>query len=320
MYHIRHRETDRRYRTTGHALNSVISGDELAQKWATKHVITPYSVAEPERNEQQDFKQPDFFNDFKLAIESQVRHGLKITSYGTIIYTPCSAIFDFGEPRWPSKYDKKKVCSRVLLVNTWIDGCFGLPGGTGDRDETCPLNILNREFREEVGFDLLSNDIGFAEEDFCFAAVRGERMFFFFAKTTTDEALFDTILRSSVARGNRKEFVNDIFCVQGLPLWVESGEVTHGGQEFVHRSEQNCNYDIYGLPRILLGGMLTPSLQNNNVVRDDLLAILVKKDIIPLYQMRRRVFDVATKLFQQSPLHKRPLIDFDVFTTRYKLT
>ena len=87
--------------------------------------------------------------------------------------------------------------------------------------------------------------------------------------------------------------------------------MTHGGETFV---------DIWGLPRLLLGGMLTPGLQNNHASRDDLLAILVQKDIIPLYQMRRRVFDVAAKLFKQSPMNKTPLPDFDDFATRYKLT
>jgi hypothetical protein len=69
----------------------------------------------------------------------------KFKCYGTVIYEPDAAlkVVDFGKEVWPSPYEKKKVCPRMLLVANWTDARFSLVGGEAEKNET-PLAALNR--------------------------------------------------------------------------------------------------------------------------------------------------------------------------------
>ncbi len=66
---------------------------------------------------------------FDVASAIQTSQRMRYNSYCTVIYSPAEAIIDFGPAKWPCEFNKSVSCPRVLLVNTWTDGQFGLVGG-----------------------------------------------------------------------------------------------------------------------------------------------------------------------------------------------
>ena len=240
-----------------------------------------------------------------LAHHQGVLSSSAFNAYGTLIFKPPPPLFqfDFGPPQWPCPIDKSAVCARVLLIQSWVDGCFGfVGGGSQPGEESSPTLTMAREFEEEVG-----TRVEFTDDDFVFAVDRGGRMTFTFAKVTSDKSLFESVVSSFHATTiGRAAFINEIFTVTSLPLWVESDS-----------SKQNA--PIWGLPRILLGGMLTPTLSNSRAVRDDLVAILIIKGVIEKDEMKRRVFDVANELVRRGGANMTPLPEFDLLCARFGL-
>ena len=65
------------------------------------------------------------FNYYKTAFDPQIT---KFLCYGTVIYHPQDYVVDFGPPQFPTKFNKKDKCPRILLISTWIDGKWGFIG------------------------------------------------------------------------------------------------------------------------------------------------------------------------------------------------
>jgi 8-oxo-dGTP pyrophosphatase MutT (NUDIX family) len=163
-----------------------------------------------------------------------------IISYGTLVYLPEDSLVDFGQSAWPSPFNKQIVCPRAVLVSTWTDGKFGMPGGGLKKGES-ELDGLNREFNEEIGFD-----VHFTDSDFCFSFM-DKKLVFVFCKVTRDRDLFERVLKS-FTDGSRESYVNEIIGVVGYPIWVEGPEQVE---------DVSWSNNVWGFPRHLCaqGGM-----------------------------------------------------------------
>jgi 8-oxo-dGTP pyrophosphatase MutT (NUDIX family) len=226
---------------------------------------------------------------------------LSCLSYGTVIYLPQSPVVDFGESAYPSPYEKKVVCPRVLLVSTWTDGKYGFPGGGVKKNEDI-VSSMNREFLEEIG-----TNVEFSSDDFCFSVETDGRISYHFAKITNDESYFNSLL-TSFHSADRKAYVDEIIGIAGFPVWVEGP---------IDPASYCWNNNIWGLPRHLCfqGGSLTPTLQTSYFPRESLIILLLMKGIVS-YPLMRRVFGLAAALCQSHPENCVPLEEFDAFLTR----
>lgn len=211
------------------------------------------------------------------------------------------------------------MCPRVVLVSTWTDGKFGMPGG-GLRKDEMDVNGLNREFQEEVG-----SDIEFNDDDFCFSCT-SKIVAFVYCKITRNVAFFENVLKSFPDQ-SRDAYVNEIIGAVGYPIWIEGPEKVE---------DISWSNNVWGFPRHLCaqGGMyvcelhlslnfsspllystlhvlrFTPTLGNTHTPRDHLIIILLLKEIVP-FELMRRVFVLAASF--DSPC---PLGDFDAFLIR----
>jgi 8-oxo-dGTP pyrophosphatase MutT (NUDIX family) len=218
-----------------------------------------------------------------------------------VIYLPLSPVVDFGESTYPSPYEKKLVCPRVLLVSTWTDGKYGFPGGGVKKNEEI-VPSMNREFTEEIG-----TNVEFSSNDFCFSIETDGRISYHFAKITNDESYFHSLL-ITFHSAERKSYVDEIIGIAGFPLWVEGP---------MDPTSYSWNNNIWGFPRHLCfqGGSLTPTLQSSYFPRESLIILLLLKGILS-YPLMRRVFGLAAALCQNHPENCVPLEEFDAFLNR----
>jgi len=199
----------------------------------------------------------------------------KANVYGTVIFVPGEPVIDMGCAEWPSKYDKQKVCPRVLLVSTWTDGRWGFVGGGVKTADPSPLHALNREFSEETGYDAKQV---FEASDYAFSHVKGDgTTTHVFCHVTRDLLFFQSILAAFHTNFQRPAYSNEIIGICGLPLWLEGPQ----GGETVDMGKNGC----WGLPRMLagVGGAITqgpfPRMQSN-LAREQLLLVLLKCSLL----------------------------------------
>lgn len=223
------------------------------------------------------------------------------SSYGTVIYVPSSPVVDFGESSYPSPYEKKVVSPRVLLVSTWTDGKYGLPGGGVKRGEEI-LQAINREFLEEIG-----TAIDFSDDDFCYSLETEGKITYHFAKITHDETFFESLL-INFHRLERSAYVDEIIGIAGFPVWIEGP---------LDRTLYSWKNNIWGFPRHLCwqGGSFTPTLQSNYAPRESLVIILLLKGIISSSLMKR-IFELSSTLCEHHPESCIPLEVYDSFVSR----
>ena len=141
--------------------------------------------------------------------------GNKVLAYGTVVYLPADFRIDFGKSEWPSPYEKKKVCPRVLLATSWTDNRMGFVGGNAKRGEL-PLDSMNREFEEEMG-----SPGEFSSEHFRFASLLEESngkktITYNYCRITHDEGYFNSLLGNFYTNSQRKAYVNEVIGCCGL--------------------------------------------------------------------------------------------------------
>jgi 8-oxo-dGTP pyrophosphatase MutT (NUDIX family) len=235
-----------------------------------------------------------YFSTIEEAVNTQVRpteEGKKpprSRSFGTLIYVPSEGSrIDFGVSQWPPVAKKQIVCPRVLLVSTWTDGKFGFVGGASKGTES-PLETMNREFEEEIG-----TDFKFSIDDHCFSIVEKNVPTHIFAHVTDDVNLFTNILSTFHRNQSRKAYVDEVFTATGIPIFVEGP---------ANPADFSWENNIWGLPRYLTfqGGTLTPTLNGDYTPRDQLLLVLLKRNVVSVPLMRR-IFGLA-RVFQRDLL------------------
>ena len=74
---------------------------------------------------------------------------------------------------------------------------------------------------------------------------------------------------------DRKAYVDEIISLSGVPLWMEGPE---------NAADVSWSNNVWGLPRLLAmnGGFLTGTLNNSNIVRDQLVLILLRRFVFKL--------------------------------------
>ena len=192
----------------------------------------------------------------------------KQSAYGTVLFIPQNFRLDFGRSVWPSPYEKKTCSPIILLCQGWTDGRAGFVGGQIEKDESV-LQAINREFLEETG-----SSVNFSMSEYLFSHINpaGNQMSHVFLQTTHDRAYFTTILSNFHTCPDRKAYVDEIMSLSGVPLWVEGPE---------DAADVSWNNNVWGLPRLLAmnGGFLTGTLNNSNIVRDQLVLILMRRSL-----------------------------------------
>jgi len=179
------------------------------------------------------------------------------------------------------------------MCQGWVDGRLGFVGGKCRRDETA-VDSLNREFLEESGTAII-----FTNADFIFARHDGDKISHFFVKLLENQEDFIEILVNFHRQWERKAYVEEIFGLVGVPIWIEAPDVVNAG-------------DVWGLPRFLSshdGGAMTPTLACNYCVREQLLMLLMKLKLIDNSLMRRIILH-ANSL---DKLHAAQLPSFEEF-------
>lgn len=231
------------------------------------------------------------------ASEIQQTDNLKHSSYGTVVFLPQPFTVDFGVAPWPPVHLKKDVSPRVLLISTWTDNKFGFVGGNQKKGENS-CETINREFAEETGSAVI-----FDESDFCFS-FKSERMTYVFAKVTSDEDYFNSLLINfhSVPR---PAYVNEVISIAGYPIWQEGPKTLE---------EVSWKKNIWGLARHLCsqGGCFTPTLGNTNIPREHFILLLLKLAIVPMEEMKH-IFDLASHFTTEADPNARPLPPFEDF-------
>jgi 8-oxo-dGTP pyrophosphatase MutT (NUDIX family) len=221
--------------------------------------------------------------------------------YGTVIFQPEHAVIDFGPSAWPAKYSKKVSCPLVLLVQGWTDAMFGLVGGKVEKKESV-VDAMNREFLEETG-SAINFDF---EHDYKFSTYNPAddgsiaRLTHLFVKIIHDRHVFQDILVNFHVNSGREAYLDEVFTLVGLPLFIE------GPEDILAVNWQN---NIWGLPRYLTshhGGFLTPTLQSSYVVREHFVVMLLCSKLISI-DLMRRVFYLCLGI-QESP-HLLPTFD-----------
>ena len=187
---------------------------------------------------------------------------------------------DFGQSAWPPAYLKKNVCPRVVLVSTWTNSRFALPGGKGKGRESA-LDALNREFGEETGCS-----VNFDETTYAFSLVDDKKANHYFVKAVRDESEFNGVLKSFTDSSDRKAFVDEIFGSIAFPIWVEGPENAKSGTLW-------GDTQVWGLPRFLNSG----SFREQD--RDPFLILLAKAKVLDMVHVKR-VFDLTNALQEES--------------------
>eukprot|EP01035_Chromulina_nebulosa_P002024 gene2024-2733_t len=225
------------------------------------------------------------YEESQAYISSQPHvHKLKQSTYGTVLFIPQDFRVDFGRSVWPSPY-QKKICSPiVLLCQGWTDGRSGFIGGQIEKGESV-FQSMNREFLEEAG-----SSANFTMSEYLFSYINpaGNQMSHVFVQTTHDRNYFTSILSNFHTSPDRKAYIDEIFSITGVPLWVEGPE---------NAEDVSWNNNVWGLPRLLAmnGGFLTGTLNNSNIVRDQLVLILLRSGVVDDAAMRR-VFQLAARV------------------------
>jgi 8-oxo-dGTP pyrophosphatase MutT (NUDIX family) len=223
-----------------------------------------------------------------------------------VIYKPENTVIDFGESAWPPKYKKKDVCPLVLTMQGWTDARLGFVGGKSEPGED-PVETINREFYEETGTKL-----EFGGDDHLFSCVDIRSQCHIFAKIITDREEFQDILKTfhDVSLDDdlnkpRESYIDEVISLVALPLFVE------GPDEFDLDLQNRGWNQIWGLPRYLTthgGGIFSPTLATNYIVREQFLLILFALDIVDK-ELMRRIFYLANACGQNSV----DLPDYDLF-------
>lgn len=208
---------------------------------------------------------------------------------------------DFGQSAYPAPYEKKLVSPRILLVSTWTDGKYGLPGGRAKKGEDV-FQAMNREFLEEIG-----TDVNFTENDFCYSVETSDKIVYNFAKITDDQDFFQSLL-INFHRQERPAYVDEIIGVVGFPIWIEGP---------LDGAQYSWNNNIWGFPRHLCyqGGTFSPTLQSSYAPRESIILILLMKEVIPSSLMKR-VFELTSILCHHHPESCIPLESFDSFLAK----
>jgi 8-oxo-dGTP pyrophosphatase MutT (NUDIX family) len=234
---------------------------------------------------------------YEKATEFQSSKQLKGSAYCTVVYLPppSQLEIDFKVEPWPPVHDKQQVCPRILLVSTWTDAKFGFPGGGIKRSES-PVDAIRREFAEELG-----SEIDFSESDFVFADI-GDRVSYMFARVTSDEAYFNSLL-VNFHTTVRKAYVNEIIAVAGYPIWLEGPSTV---------DEVCWETNVWGIARHLTakGGFLTPTLGNTNIPRKHFLLLLLELRIVSR-DLMARIFELCNHFNGESD--NRPMESFASF-------
>jgi len=204
------------------------------------------------------------YNESQDHLTSQPK--CKQSVYGTVLFIPQNFRLDFGRSVWPSPY-QKKICSPIILFcQGWTDGRSGFLGGQIEKDESV-LEAMNREFFEETG-----SPVHFSMSEYLFSYINpaGNQMSHVFLRITHDREYFTTILSNFHGSPDRKAYVDEIISLSGVPLWVEGPE---------NAADVSWSNNVWGLPRLLAmnGGFLTGTLNNSNIVRDQLVLILLRR-------------------------------------------
>lgn len=226
--------------------------------------------------------------------------------YGTVIFQPERPLIDFGPSAWPAKYSKKVSCPLVLLVQGWTDARFGLIGGKVEKKESI-IEAMNREFQEETGSAIIFD----IEHDYKFSTYIPNndgsitQMTHLFVKVIYDRQAFQEILINFHINCDREAYLEEVFSLVGLPLFIE-------GPEDV--SSVTWDNNIWGLPRYLTshhGGFLTPTLRSNYIIREHFIIMLLCSKVVS-FDVMRRVFYLCSGI-TESPL---PLPLFDEFIAK----
>ena len=193
-------------------------------------------------------------------------HKLKQSAYGTVLFIPQDFRVDFGRSVWPSPFEKKICNPRILLCQGWTDGRSGFIGGQIEKNESV-LQAMNREFLEEAGS---SAEFSMSEYLFSYINPAGNQMSHVFVQITPDRDYFTSILSNFHTSRERKAYIDEIFSIAGVPLWVEGPD---------NPEDVSWNNNVWGLPRLLAmnGGFLTGTLNNSNIVRDQFVLILLRR-------------------------------------------
>lgn len=230
----------------------------------------------------------------------------KAFCYGTVIFVPPVPVIDFGESKYPSVYQKNRVCPRVLVISTWTDAKYGLPGGGVNREEGI-IDAMNREFLEEIG-----KEANFITEDFLYSYEAGNRITYHFVKKTDDLELFQSFL-SSFHTQEREAYVNEVIGIAGYPVWIEGP---------LNSAEYSWNNNVWGFPRHLCfqGGTFTPTLNSSNLPRESIIILLLLSGVISI-DLMRRVFDLSSLLCKHATpeTYLSPLETFDEFLARVNI-
>lgn len=204
-------------------------------------------------------------------------------AYGTVVYLPSSPLIDFGPSTWPPVHIKKLVCPRVLMCQAWVDGRLTFVGGKSEKNES-PVACLNREFHEETGSKVI-----FSEDERIFSRFGDGQTSHFFLKIFSIHEEFIELLINFHRQHLREAYVDEVFGLVGLPIWVEGPD---------NPLAASGNKDIWGLPRFLTpngGGLMSLTLGNDFKVREQLLIILLKLKLVD-ENLMRKVFTLANSL------------------------
>lgn len=242
---------------------------------------------------------PTVLHFYSKAITEENSSG-KYACYGTVIYLPENYIIDFGPPQYPTRYNKKLVCPRVLLLSSWADGKFGFVGGGREKIDARPIDCMNREFDEEMG--TAGGDV-FNEHDYLFTvktemhSTRGKITKFthIFCKLTQELRFFNGLLSSF--HTDRDAYLDEVFGIVTLPLWIEAPEDICGVPY----------HHVLGIPRLICGncgaGCLTTqtSLHPVDDFRNQFLLTLLMTKVVSIPLMKR-IFYLSTAFSTAIPM------------------
>jgi len=206
---------------------------------------------------------------------------------------------------------------------------FGFVGGGEEgNDGGDILRTFQREFDEEVG---TSNDglsiISFTSEDHMFSTQennKNKQISYFFCRIVDDLELFNLVLSTFYTDCKRKDYLEEVLSITGLPIFIEGPIVKVQGDkisdiflqtdnnttktEDIDRPEPKLswNNNAQGLPRYLQNnGMLTPTFSNNNRPRETLILCLLKCEMLSYKEVER----VLVLLYKIREVEEKGFID-----------
>lgn len=149
------------------------------------------------------------------------------------------------------------------------------------------IDALNREYHEEIGLKLQ-----FESDDYIFSCLHNNCISHFYVRVESNRDIFQSLLIHFHSNYCRDAYIEEVFSIMSIPLWIE------GPEDISTVSWRN---NVWGLPRYLTqaGGFLSPTLQNNFIVRDHFLLILLALDVIN-QDLMRRIFVLSDCLKEKS--------------------